>query len=112
MGWRVSVAPTAGPAVAEAAVDLLKAEVYFDWGGGLVWIASDGGRRDAATILRGAIAQAGGGHATLIRGSAVLRRAVPVFEPQPEPLARITRGLKEQFDPAGILNPGRMYEGV
>lgn len=33
--WRVSVAPTAGPRVAAAA----GGAHYFDWGGGLVWIA-------------------------------------------------------------------------
>ncbi|MEM9684318.1 MAG: glycolate oxidase subunit GlcE [Pseudomonadota bacterium] len=110
--WRISVAPTAGAAIAEAAVDQLQAEVYFDWGGGLVWVAAENGRREAATILRAAVAANGGGHTTLIRGSEALRRAVPVFEPQPEPVARVTRGLKEQFDPNGILNPGRMYEGV
>jgi FAD/FMN-containing dehydrogenase len=25
---------------------------------------------------------------------------------------RVTRGLKDAFDPKGILNPGRMYAGV
>ncbi len=110
--WRVSVAPTAGPAIAEAVVGQLRGETYFDWGGGLVWVAAEPGRREAAQILRAAIARAGGGHATLVRGPTVLRRTVPVFQPQPEPLARVTRGLKEQFDPRGILNPGRMYEGV
>lgn len=110
--WRISVAPAAGPAVAEAAVDALQAEVYFDWGGGLLWASVDGGRRDAASVLREAVLSNGGGHAALIRGPEALRRAIPVFEPQPEPVARITRGLKEQFDPHGLLNPGRMYEGV
>lgn len=110
--WRLSVAPSAGPVVAAAAESGLKADYYFDWAGGLIWVSIDDLRPEAAEILRAAVAAAGGGHATLIRGSARLRRGVPVFEPQPEPLARVTRGLKEQFDPDGILNPGRMYEGV
>jgi len=35
-----------------------------------------------------------------------------VFQPQPEPLAALTRRIKEGFDPRAILNPGRMYPGV
>jgi glycolate oxidase FAD binding subunit len=34
---------------------------------------------------------------------------VPVFEPQAEALAALSARLKAQFDPLGILNPGRMY---
>ncbi|MBS0597511.1 MAG: glycolate oxidase subunit GlcE, partial [Proteobacteria bacterium] len=33
---------------------------------------------------------------------------VPVFTPMPAPLARIHAQLKQAFDPAGILNPGRL----
>ena len=36
--WRVSVRPSAGPAVAAAAV-AIGARALLDWGGGLVWIA-------------------------------------------------------------------------
>jgi glycolate oxidase FAD binding subunit len=50
-----------------------------------------------------------GGHATLVRAPEEIRRRVPVFEPQPAPLIDLTRKLKHAFDPAGILNPGRMY---
>jgi glycolate oxidase FAD binding subunit len=35
-----------------------------------------------------------------------------VFQPQPGPLAALTRRVKQGFDPKGVLNPGRMYEGV
>ncbi len=50
----------------------------------------------------------GTGHATLVKASAALRRAVAVFEPQPPPLAALSWRVKEAFDPANILNPGRM----
>jgi glycolate oxidase FAD binding subunit len=46
----------------------------------------------------------------LIKGSPELRRSVPVFEPQPPPLAALTGRIKEGFDPRRILNPGRMVE--
>ena len=58
--------------------------------------------------MRGAIAPASG-HATLIRGPEVLRASVFVFEPLPDPLAKLTERVKNVFDPHGILNPGRMY---
>jgi glycolate oxidase FAD binding subunit len=61
-----------------------------------------------AQQLRAAIRNRGGGHATLVRASAAIRAAVPVFEPQSPSLAALGARLKEQFDPKGILNPGRM----
>ena len=53
-----------------------------------------------------------GGHATLIRADEHARARVPVFQPQPGPLAALTRRVKASFDPKGVLNPGRMYAGV
>ncbi|BBE72315.1 glycolate oxidase subunit GlcE [Oharaeibacter diazotrophicus] len=105
--WRVSVAPTAGPAIAAAVPDA--ATVVYDWSGGLVLLAVDPAAPDAhAARVRAAVAAAGGGHATLLRGAPDLRLRVPPFEPQPAALAALARRLKAEFDPAGILNPGRM----
>ena len=50
-----------------------------------------------------------GGHATLIRAEPPVRAGVEVFQPLEPSLAEISRGIKAVFDPAGILNPGRMY---
>ncbi|WP_181699429.1 glycolate oxidase subunit GlcE [Chthonobacter albigriseus] len=107
--WRVSVAPTAGPSVAEAAQ---AAAVAYDWAGGLVWLAMDPAEPDAgAARIRAAVKAAGGGHATLMRGSDALRAAVPVFEPEMPSVAALTGRLRHQFDPLGVLNPGRMGAG-
>jgi glycolate oxidase FAD binding subunit len=46
----------------------------------------------------------------MIRGSPALRRAIPVFEPQPPQLAALAGRVREGFDPRRILNPGRMVE--
>jgi glycolate oxidase FAD binding subunit len=35
-----------------------------------------------------------------------------VFQPQSPALADLSRRVKENFDPEGILNPGRMYSEV
>ncbi len=112
--WRVSVAPARGAEVAQAIAGQLDAEWFLDWGGGLVWLAvaeqGDAGAAAIRAAIRGGDGH-GTGHATLVRGSPALRRAIPVFEPQPPALAALSRRVKEAFDPAHILNPGRMVEG-
>ncbi|MFZ3235078.1 MAG: glycolate oxidase subunit GlcE [Stellaceae bacterium] len=111
--WRVSVAPARGAELAEAVARALDAVWYLDWGGGLAWLAiadaEDGGADTLRAAIRGADGR-GTGHATLVRGSAALRRAVPVFEPQPAALAALAARVKDSFDPRHILNPGRMVE--
>jgi glycolate oxidase FAD binding subunit len=104
--WRISVRPTAGPVVAS-----MVNAVLHDWSGGLVWAVADSDRADGdAETVRAAVAAAGGGHATLMRGPDALRARIPVFQPQPAPLAALSRRVKAAFDPAGVLNPGRMVE--
>jgi len=109
--WRISVAPSRGAELGAAISRSLNAEWYFDWGGGLVWVAVAGAEDGGAAMLREAIrgpdARATG-HATLIKAPPTLRRSVPVFEPQPPELAALAARVKEAFDPNGILNPGRM----
>ncbi len=109
--WRVAVRPSDGPAIADAARAAFPARVLYDWGGGLVWIAGGEGADAGAKIIRGAV-RAVGGHATLVRAPEDVRNAVEVFEPLSPPLMNLTRKLKATFDPAGILNPGRMYAAV
>jgi glycolate oxidase FAD binding subunit len=105
--WRISTAPARGHEVV-AAIGA-GGEHFYDWAGGLIWVAmpEDGG----AERVRRAVALAGG-HATLVRAPAALRATVPVFAPQDAGLAALTRRVKESFDPKGILGPGRMYAGA
>lgn len=109
--WRISTVPSRAQAVAAAVAGQADAELYYDWAGGLVWLAvaplPDGGAAD----VRRALAFAGG-HATLIRAPAAVRAAVAVFEPQEEGVAALTRRVKESFDPDGVLGPGRMWPGI
>jgi glycolate oxidase FAD binding subunit len=112
--WRVSVAPSRGGELGEAIARRLDTSWYLDWAGGLVWAAIAGAEDGGAAVIRDAIRGADGrgtGHATLTKGSPELRRAVPVFEPQPPPLAALAGRIKESFDPRRILNPGRMVDG-
>ena len=107
--WRVSTTPARG---AEFAAKLPPgAQFFYDWAGGLIWIALPPSHSAGAATIRRAAASTGG-HATLIRASAATRAAVDVFEPQQGALAGVTRRVKESFDPKGLFNPGRMWAGV
>ncbi len=109
--WKLSVPPASGAGVLEQILDTLVGHAFYDWGGGLIWLALAPSDDAAEPIVRGAV-QLAGGHATLIRAGAEVRGRVPVFQPQPPALAALTRRVKQGFDPGRVLNPGRMYEGV
>jgi glycolate oxidase FAD binding subunit len=109
--WRLSAAPTSGPQLAEQVARALDARWYYDWSGGLLWIATSAAGDAGAGAIRAAVRQHGG-HATLIRAPAEVRAAVDVFQPLSPALMQLTAGIKSAFDPKGILNPGRMYAGV
>ncbi|MRH21980.1 FAD-binding protein [Rhodovulum strictum] len=126
--WRVSMAPGAMRAGLRADLDrTARFDCVVDWAGGLCWIGMTEAqaadyvpRYGAEDAISGAIRfhrdlqeemadpELGGGHATLVKGPEPLRAAVPVFQPAPAPLAALARGLRAQFDPRGILNPGLM----
>jgi glycolate oxidase FAD binding subunit len=108
--WRVSVAPARAPSVVAAIGPV--ALYWYDWAGGLIWLGVAPGEPDGgAARIRTAIAPAGG-HATLIRADAALRRTVAVFQPQEPALAALTARIKHSFDPRRVLNRGRMYEAL
>jgi glycolate oxidase FAD binding subunit len=85
--------------------------LFCDWAGGLLWIAPPVTQDCSARELRHAVA-AVGGHATLVRASPAARASIDPFQPETGALAALTRRVKENFDPHGVLNPGRMWAGV
>ena len=92
--WRVSV-PTMTPPLALPGAQLI------EWNGGLRWLRTNASAfevREAAHKARG--------HATVFRGS---DRSAAVFSALLPATARLHRELKAVFDPAGILNPGRLH---
>jgi glycolate oxidase FAD binding subunit len=105
--WRLSLAPTDAPGAVATIGEVIAAEMFYDWGGGLVWLAcaDDPG---AAKWVRGAVSRLGG-HATLVRASPLVRSVIGAFQPEPAPLAALSRRIKAGFDPKGVLNPGRMW---
>jgi len=105
--WRLSLKPSDAPRLVAGIAAERPAEAFYDWGGGLVWLLTPETEDAGAAMIRAAVARVGG-HATLIRASAPVRSAVPVFQPQPAILAQISAGLRSRFDPAGVFNRGRM----
>lgn len=89
--WRLSL-PNATPALS------LPGEQLIDWGGAQRWLKSEAD----AELIRHSVSEVGG-HAL---------RCTPGddgFHPLPTALLRYHRSLKQQLDPQGIFNPGRMY---
>ncbi len=107
--WRISVPPSRGHEIAAAITPA--AQMFYDWGGGLIWVAMPFADEPDATAIRGAVA-AVGGHATLIRAPAAVRAAVDVFASEDPASSALAKRVKESFDPKGVLNPGRMWAGV
>jgi len=94
--WRVSVPAQRAPLA-------LPAPCCIEWNGAQRWYADV----DPASVR--AVAAGAAGFATWFRG------APPdedVFAPLPPALLNLHRALKRVFDPAGVLNPGRMYRGL
>ena len=107
--WRISSVPTTAAKLVE---DLLAKGVavschYYDWAGGLIWLAVEPADEAHAPAIR-EVVDLHSGHATLVRASNEVRTRVPVFHPQPVALGALTKRLRESFDPRLILNRGRV----
>ena len=107
--WRISTAPTKGHQIVAQLTPA--AQSFYDWAGGLLWVAMPYADEPDAAAIRKAV-QKVGGHATLIRAPAPVRAALDVFPPQDEGVAALNKRVKESFDPKGVLNPGRMWAGI
>jgi glycolate oxidase FAD binding subunit len=91
--WRLSV-PSTAPLLD------LEGRQLIEWNGGLRWLKSTmnaAAVRDAARRVKG--------HATLFRAADKSGGCFAALDPV---LERLHRQLKAAFDPAGILNPGRV----
>ena len=78
----------------------LPGEQLIDWGGAQRWLKSDA----EASFIRTVVTEVGG-HATCYSHGLV----DSPFQPLPDALMRYQRSLKQQLDPQGIFNPGRLY---
>jgi glycolate oxidase FAD binding subunit len=106
--WRISTSPTRGPALGARLASELDALWLADWAGGEIWLAMPPQPDAGQALIRSELAEAGGGHTTLIRAEIEVRNKVPVFQPAEPALSMLSRRLKTVFDPSDKLNPGRM----
>ena len=88
--WRLAVPSTCPPLGAPGGT-------LIEWGGALRWIRTPDARELAARA---------GGHATLFRSHDKRESVFTTLDPV---AMTLHRRLKAAFDPAAILNPGRMY---
>lgn len=99
--WRISLPPRRRAAEVYHPL-LVSGAMVLEWNGAVYWQV--GG--EAAAVR--AQAQDLGGYACLFRRNAALQDEA--FLPPPAPVQqRLHRRLKEAFDPANILNVGRVY---
>ena len=118
--WRAAIKASDVPAMLETSIwPKFGCDALLDWGGGLVWIGCD--NAELAKIGQDPVAAGArlhahlqdhmkivGGHATLVKAPDALKARVPVFQPEAPALVALAKGLRAQFDPRGILNPGVM----
>ena len=92
--WRISVPSTAAP------LELPGAQL-IEWNGALRWLKSTAPAADVREAAKRAR-----GSATLFRASDKTAGAFDTLDPVK---MRLHRQIKAVFDPAGVLNPGRLY---
>ncbi|MBU2533499.1 MAG: FAD-binding protein [Alphaproteobacteria bacterium] len=109
--WRITTRPSKAFQVVSGIRRYMAVDAFYDWSGGLIWLEVPEAADAGATEIRRVIASSGG-HATLVRASDEVKATVDVFEPMHSGIELMTRRLKDVFDPAGILNPGRIYAGM
>ncbi len=103
--WRLSV-PQTTPALV---LPDRAGSPLVEWFGGQRWVQAPVA---AASALR-EIARRHDGYATLfVAPTQENTLEIPRFEPTKSPLNRIHARLKAEFDPAGILNRGRLLPGL
>ena len=95
--WRLHVKPSDAPGLIARLPE--GSRVMMDWGGALIWAGVQAG-----TDLRAALGPFQG-HATRVRGQG---GGIARFHPEAPVVARLSAGLRERFDPRGILNRGLM----
>ena len=95
--WRVSIPPG-------SELTNFGGETLVDWGGALRWLRTGAPAADVRAATEHA-----GGHAVLFRGG---DRTGDVFHPLAPGVRKLHERLKSAFDPGGIFNSGRMYEGI
>ncbi|MDT8283748.1 MAG: glycolate oxidase subunit GlcE, partial [Gammaproteobacteria bacterium] len=97
--WRISLASDLTSDIESFSADE-QSNFLYEWGGALRWLKTE----TPAEIIQQAAADVDG-HAILFRHPEQLT----CFQTLSPGLLRIHKNLKQAFDPANILNPGKLY---
>ena len=109
--WKLSCAPASAPAIVATIEQAFDITFYADWAGGLLWFAGPSGVT-FGSALRAALTAHGGGYTQLLCDRGMSKNQLPVFQPLPQAQASLTARVKAAFDPLGVLNFGRMHNGI
>ena len=109
--WRISTTQANAHQATRKICKLVDGLVSYDGAGSLIWMAVRGVGDMGSTDIRRTIAEIGG-HAMLIRVANDATMDVGPFQPLNPAVMKLTKGLKQCFDPKGVLNPARMYDGI
>ena len=109
--WKLSCPPASATQIIAAIEPHFDMAFYADWAGGLLWFAGPSGA-DFGNALRAALALHGGGHAQLMCDRGNSKQLIPALQPLPPAQASLSRRVKAAFDPLGVLNFGRMHDGI
>lgn len=100
--WRLSL-PAIAPVVTSDQISGADHQL-IEWGGGQRWLWSDA----SGDVIRN-VARQLGGHAVRFNNQ---HGDGETFAQPPAALMAIHRRLKQTFDPQGVFNPGRLYQGL
>ncbi len=109
--WRITAAPSKTPLIVRALSAFFTINAAYEWSGGLLWLELPPSSDASVTELRRVLAEFEA-DSMLMRAPRAVRSSIDVFHPLPLTKMNLVRALKKAFDPAGVLNPGRMYAGV
>ena len=101
--WCISTRPSDALGLVNRIREQAESEVFYDWGGGLVWISVQAG-----TPLRQVLGNFTG-HATLIRSQGEANGNTPVFHPQEPVQKRLMDHIRQKFDPKQLFNRGLSF---
>jgi glycolate oxidase FAD binding subunit len=109
--WRITVAPSKAAQIVRALSAFFDFSAAYEWSGGLLWLETPPSSEASVTELRRVLAEFEA-DSMLMRAPRSVRSSIEVFHPLSLTKMKLVQAIKKAFDPAGVLNPGRMYAGV
>lgn len=108
--WKISCAPADAAPVLDQISNAHDVDFFADWAGGLIWVAGQG--VDLGKTIRDTVANRKSGFAMLVGDAGETGRQIAPLHPLVGPLGDLHRRVKAAFDPLGVLNFGRMHDGI